>query len=205
MAKVRIGDRLISAGLITNEQLTYALEEQKKQVRRKKIIRILVDLGYLEETKLLGFFIELCKRGELNLMSILEDFPNSEENILKLLSRMLNMEYINLDAMQFDVDIANLVPFSIIERYLAFPVEEKEVATSNEILKGQAKMLTVVKVVIADPFDVQGIEAIKRAIRNKQVVFCLAKKEQIVGIVVRISLNDSVKDLVAKIREEMSF
>lgn len=203
MAKVRIGDRLISAGLITNEQLTYALEEQKKQVRRKKIIRILVDLGYLEETKLLGFFIELCKRGELNLMSILEDFPNSEENILKLLSRMLNMEYINLDAMQFDVDIANLVPFSIIERYLAFPVKEEEVATSNEILKGQAKVLTVVKVVVADPFDVQGIEAIKRAIRNKQVVFCLAKKEQIVGIVVRISLNDSVKDLVAKIREEM--
>lgn len=202
MAKVRIGDRLISAGLITNEQLNHALEEQKKQTRRKKIIRILVDLGYLDEGKLLGFFVELCKRGELNLMSILEDFPNSEENILKLLSRMLNMEYVNLDAVQFDIDVTNAVPFSIIERHLAFPIEERDIAT-DDILKGKASVVTEMKVVVADPFDVQGIEAIKRVIRNKKILFCLAKKEQIVSIVVRISLNDSVKDLVKKIKEEI--
>ena len=188
MAKVRIGDRLISAGLITNEQLNTALEEQKKQVRRKKIVRILVDLGYIEETKLLGFFVELCKRRELNLISILEDFPNSEENILKLLSRMLNMEYVDLDAIDFNPDVADSVPFSIIERYLAFPLAETE---------------TDVKVVVADPFDVQARDAMTRAIRSKKVLFCIAKKEQIVGIVIRISLHDSVKLLVKKIREEL--
>ena len=188
MAKVRIGDRLISAGLITNEQLNTALEEQKKQVRRKKIVRILVDLGYIEETKLLGFFVELCKRRELNLISILEDFPNSEENILKLLSRMLNMEYVDLDAIDFNPDVADSVPFSIIERYLAFPLAETE---------------TDVKVVVADPFDVQARDAMTRAIRSKKVLFCIAKKEQIVSIVIRISLHDSVKLLVKKIREEL--
>lgn len=188
MAKVRIGDRLISAGLITNEQLNTALEEQKKQVRRKKIVRILVDLGYIEETKLLGFFVELCKRRELNLISILEDFPNSEENILKLLSRMLSMEYIDLDTIEFNPDVADCVPFSIIERHLAFPFAESE----NEI-----------KVVVADPFDVQVRDAMTRAIRNKKVLFCIAKKEQIVGIVIRISLHDSVKALVKKIHDEL--
>ena len=188
MAKVRIGDRLISAGLITNEQLNTALEEQKKQVRRKKIVRILVDLGYIEETKLLGFFVELCKRRELNLISILEDFPNSEENILKLLSRMLNMEYIDLDTIEFNPDVADCVPFSIIERHLAFPFAESE----NEI-----------KIVVADPFDVQVRDAMTRAIRNKKVLFCIAKKEQIVGIVIRISLHDSVKALVKKIHDEL--
>ena len=184
MAKVRIGDRLISAGLITNEQLNTALEEQKKQVRRKKIVRILVDLGYIEETK----FVELCKRRELNLISILEDFPNSEENILKLLSRMLNMEYVDLDAIEFNPDVADSVPFSIIERYLAFPLAETE---------------TEIKVVVADPFDVQARDAMTRAIRSKKVLFCIAKKEQIVGIVIRISLHDSVKLLVKKIRDEL--
>lgn len=188
MAKVRIGDRLISAGLITNEQLNTALEEQKKQVRRKKIVRILVDLGYIEETKLLGFFVELCKRRELNLISILEDFPNSEENILKLLSRMLNMEYVDLDTVEFNPDIADNMPFSIIERYLAFPLSETE---------------TEIKVVVADPFDVQAREAIVRTIRSKKVLFCIAKKEQIVSIVIRISLHDSVKLLVKKIRDEL--
>ncbi len=188
MAKVRIGDRLISAGLITNEQLNQALEEQKKQTRRKKIIRILVDLGYLDEGKLLGFFVELCKRGELNLMSILEDFPNSEENILKLLSRMLGMEYIDLNTIDFNPAIADSVPLAIIERHLAFPFEEKE---GN------------VKVAVADPFDVQARDAMTRSIRGKKVSFCLSKKEQIVGIVLRISLHDSVKALVKKIRDEI--
>ncbi|MDE6885502.1 MAG: Flp pilus assembly complex ATPase component TadA [Helicobacteraceae bacterium] len=190
MAKVRIGDRLISAGLITNEQLEKALEEQKKQVRRKKIVRILVDLGYIEETKLLGFFVELCKRNELNLISILEDFPNSEENILKLLSRIINMEYVNLDAYEFNADVAEMLPYSIVEKYLVFPMS---VDSDNNI-----------KVVLADPFDVRAKDAVMRSIRGKKVIFCIAKKEQIVSVVIRISLHDSVKLLVKKIREEMS-
>lgn len=190
MAKVRIGDRLISAGLITNEQLEKALEEQKKQVRRKKIVRILVDLGYIEETKLLGFFVELCKRNELNLISILEDFPNSEENILKLLSRIINMEYVNLDAYEFNADVAEMLPYSIVEKYLVFPMS---VDSDNNI-----------KVVLADPFDVRAKDAVMRSISGKKVIFCIAKKEQIVSVVIRISLHDSVKLLVKKIREEMS-
>ena len=189
MAKVRIGDRLISAGLITNAQLEKALEEQRKQVRRKKIVRVLVDLGYLEESKLLGFFVELCKRGELNLLSILEDFPNSEENILMLLSKMINMEYVDLDTYEFNPAIADNVPFSIIERYASFPFAQEG---------------DTIKVVLADPFDIQAKDALSRSIRGKKIAFCIAKKEQIVAIVIRLSLNDSVKVLVQNIREEMS-
>lgn len=189
MAKVRIGDRLISAGLITNVQLEKALEVQRQQVRRKKILRVLVDLNYIEETKLLGFFVELCKRQELNLISILEDFPNSEENILKLLSRMVNMEYIDLDNYEFNPTVADNVPFSIIEKYASFPFEEKD---------------NVIKVVLSDPFDIRAKEAITRSIRGKKVQFCISKREQIIAIVIRLSLNDSVKILVQNIREEMS-
>lgn len=189
MAKVRIGDRLISAGLITNAQLEKALEEQRKQVRRKKIVRILVDLGYLEESKLLGFFVELCKRGELNLLSILEDFPNSEENILMLLSKMINMEYVDLDIYEFNPTIADNVPFSIIERYTSFPFAQEG---------------DTIKVVLADPFDIQAKEALSRSIRGKKIAFCIAKKEQIVAIVIRLSLNDSIKLIVQNIRDEMS-
>ena len=189
MAKVRIGDRLISAGLITNAQLEKALEEQRKQVRRKKIVRVLVDLGYLEESKLLGFFVELCKRGELNLLSILEDFPNSEENILMLLSKMINMEYVDLDNYEFNPSIADCVPFGIIERYTSFPFAQDG---------------DTIKVVLADPFDIQAKEAISRSIRGKKVAFCIAKKEQVVAVVIRLSLNDSVKLLVQNIREEMT-
>lgn len=190
MAKVRIGDRLISAGLITNEQLNQALEEQKRQPRRKKIVRVLVDMGFIEETKLLGFFVELCKRRELNLVSILEDFPNSEENILKLLSRILNMEYVDLDSWEFDPSHCDNIAFSVIERHLGFPISEDENG--------------VVRVVLADPFDIQARDVLSRAIRGKKVAFCIAKKEQIISVIVRLSLHDSVKLLVRKIRDEIS-
>lgn len=189
MAKVRIGDRLISAGLITNTQLEKALEAQKNQTRRKKILRVLVDLGYIEETKLLGFFVELCKRGELNLISILEDFPNSEDNILKLLSRIINMEFIDLDKYEFNPRIADEIPFSLIERFNAFPFYKDK---------------TILKVVLSDPFDVVAKETIERIVRGKQVVFCIAKREQVIAVVIRLSLDDSVKLLVQNIREEMS-
>lgn len=189
VAKVRIGDRLISAGLITNAQLEKALEVQKNQTRRKKILRVLVDLKYIEETKLLGFFVELCKRGELNLISILEDFPNSEENILKLLSRMINMEFIDLDKYEFSPRVAEEIPFSLIERFNAFPFNRDD---------------KVVKVVLSDPFDIVAKETISRSVRGKQVVFCIARREQVVATVIRLSLDDSVKLLVQNIREEMS-
>ena len=189
MAKVRIGDRLISAGLITNVQLAKALEFQKNQVRRKKILRVIVDLNYIEEAKLLGFFVELCKRGELNLISILEDFPDSEENVLKLLSKIINMEYVDLDNYDFNPKIANYLPFSIIEKYSSFPFDE----SSN-----------MVKIVLCDPFDAMAKEVITRSIRNKTIAFCIAKREQILSTVIRLSLDDSVKLLVQNIREEMT-
>lgn len=188
MAKIRVGDRLISAGLITNSQLEAALEEQKRQTRRKKILRVLVDMKYLEESVLLGFFVELCKRGELNLISIIEDFPNSEENILQLLSKIINMEYVDLNKYDFDPSVANAIPFSVIEKYMSFPFYE-----DNE----------KIGVVLADPFDVQAKEAITRSIRGKKVFFCITKKEQINERIIRLSLNDSVKILVSSVKDEM--
>ncbi|MFG1497629.1 GspE/PulE family protein [Saccharospirillum sp. HFRX-1] len=50
--KVRLGDLLVEAGLITDGQLGLALKEQ--QLTGKKIGRVLVDMGLVAENKLLG-------------------------------------------------------------------------------------------------------------------------------------------------------
>lgn len=50
--KVRLGDLLVDAGLITEGQLSLALKEQKQT--GKKIGRVLVDMGLVPENKLLG-------------------------------------------------------------------------------------------------------------------------------------------------------
>ncbi len=50
--KIRVGDLLVEHGLITEQQLTQGLAEQKKT--GKRIGRILVDLGFVDEIRLLS-------------------------------------------------------------------------------------------------------------------------------------------------------
>ena len=56
--RVRIGDVLVQAGLITEEQLTLALEEQKKKQKGTRIGQTIVDMGYISE---LDMTLELQK------------------------------------------------------------------------------------------------------------------------------------------------
>lgn len=51
--KLRIGDMLVAAGEISDDQLRTALEEQKRSGR--KLGRVLVDRGDIDEDRLLGF------------------------------------------------------------------------------------------------------------------------------------------------------
>lgn len=57
--KLRIGDLLVAAGELTEEQLGKALAEQKKS--GLKLGRILIELGYVEENRFLQFLAEQLK------------------------------------------------------------------------------------------------------------------------------------------------
>ncbi|MGP1450585.1 MAG: GspE/PulE family protein [Wolinella sp.] len=188
MMKQRIGDRLISAGLITQEQLNNALHEQQTQQKRRKIVRVLVDLGYLDEGRLLDFFVEQCKAGGLDMESVIEDFPASEEDILRQVALRLDMEYVDLDQVVIDLAVVDYVPFAQIKRLYAFPFKE----TEREIV-----------VALINPFDLNIKEAFSRLVRKKPLVYVVARKEQFIATLSRLELNDGIKDLVARIRREI--
>lgn len=188
MIKQRIGDRLIGAGLITQEQLNSALSEQRNQQQRKKIVRVLVDLGYLDEGSLLDFFVEQCKLGSLDLESIIEDFPASEEEILRQIAQKLEMRYIDLDQESIDPVVVDYVPFAQVRRLYAFPFKE----TEREII-----------VALMNPFDLNIKETFQRIIRKKPLVYAIARKEQFISVLGRLELNDSIRDLVSRIRREI--
>ncbi|MFP4332789.1 MAG: GspE/PulE family protein [Campylobacterales bacterium] len=188
MATQRIGDRLIQEGLITDEQLQEALEVQKKQVKRKKIVRVLVDLGFIQEGELLGFFADECKEGRLVLNSILEDFPATEDIVLRLLADNEDMEFIDLDLVEVDEKVASYVPFTQIKRFYAFPFSEDE---QN------------IYVAMMDPFNEDAKDTFTRIIKKKPLVFTLATREQVRDVVTRLELHDSVKELVEKVRREI--
>ncbi len=65
--RVRIGDVLVQAGLITEEQLTLALEEQKKKPKGTRIGQTIVDMGYISE---LDMTLELQKHINVGFIDL---------------------------------------------------------------------------------------------------------------------------------------
>ena len=69
--KVRLGDRLVGMGLITPDQVTIALIEQKKT--GKMIGQALIDLGFVSESEMREVLGETLGRGSIDLTSLVPD------------------------------------------------------------------------------------------------------------------------------------
>ncbi len=93
--KVRIGDMLVSNGEITEEQLKQALSDQKESGR--KLGRILVERGYIEEDKFLGF-----------------------------LSEQFGIPFIDLREEPFDPALVTLLPETYARRYRAIVIGRRD-------------------------------------------------------------------------------
>jgi len=69
--KMRLGDRLVQMGLISRDQVTIALIEQKKT--GKMIGQALIDLGFISDNDMREVLGESLGRGSIDLSSILPD------------------------------------------------------------------------------------------------------------------------------------
>lgn len=69
--KMRLGDRLVQMGLISRDQVTIALIEQKKT--GKMIGQALIDLGFISDNDMREVLGETLGRGSIDLSSILPD------------------------------------------------------------------------------------------------------------------------------------
>lgn len=93
--KLRIGDLLISHGIITQQQLEQALAEQKQSGQR--LGRALIDLGYVEEDKM-----------------------------LELLSEQLSIPFIQLRNFQFDIPLTQKLPETLARRFRVLLLSEQQ-------------------------------------------------------------------------------
>ena len=91
--RIRIGDLLIQNGLITDAQLTQALEFQRTVGGSRKIGDILVELGFV-----------------------------SEENVCRALNEKLGVEMMDLRTAQISADVVNAIPRSTAEKYCVMPI-----------------------------------------------------------------------------------
>jgi len=94
MAKrVRLGDLLISADVITHEQLSHSLDIQTREGKTRPLGQILISEGYL-----------------------------SESQIALALSRQMGIAVVNLDTMPPGPMVRGLVPVDLILKHMAVPI-----------------------------------------------------------------------------------
>ncbi|GLS26714.1 GspE/PulE family protein [Marinibactrum halimedae] len=91
--RIRIGDLLVAHQMIDPSQLDHALSEQKKTGR--KLGRMLVELGYVEENAL-----------------------------LTLLSQQLDIPFVELKQFRFDSALVQSLPETLARRYRVIPLSE---------------------------------------------------------------------------------
>ncbi|MDH5354318.1 MAG: GspE/PulE family protein [Gammaproteobacteria bacterium] len=84
--KIRLGDLLVGQGLITDEQLKYALGEQKKLGR--KLGGTLIELGMIDESGLLNLL-----SSQLNIPLIDLNNFNYQDEVVRLLPETLARRY----------------------------------------------------------------------------------------------------------------
>lgn len=93
-SKIRIGDLLVEKGLLSEKQLKYSLEEQRRTGR--KIGRVVVDLGFITEDKLL---MELAKH--------------------------FSIPFVNLVRFQFDENVTRKLPETLARRFRSIILTEE--------------------------------------------------------------------------------
>lgn len=147
----RMGDMLVEERVITDEQLNYALKEQKK--RKLKIGETLVDLGFIDELTIVKVLEKQLKVERIQLASIVID-----PEILKLVSEQILRKYMVMPfefhksnpnvlrvAMADPLDIIAIDDIAIITNLKIEPTvaTPKEIATAIDKYYGNAETKAV--------------------------------------------------------------
>ena len=151
--KKRLGDLLVDAGVISQNQLVKALGIQKTEKRDTRLGELLIDLGYTDEKQIMKAMCEQLKLPGIDLSTV-----RIPEEITKLIQESVLRKY-NLVPFQFSEKNPNLIkvamsdPLDIramddvsiitglqIERYVATP---SNIAATIDRYYGNAEALRV--------------------------------------------------------------
>ncbi|MCL5036513.1 MAG: Flp pilus assembly complex ATPase component TadA [Chloroflexi bacterium] len=172
MARKRVGELLLDAGIITEEQLATALKEQKNT--REKLGKILINRGFLNQEKLAEI---LAQQSGFPLISL--DDISLDSNVIKTIPKnfCLNNKVVPLSIKSSKVTLAVADPFDVVTVDLVALMTgcevELKVATEADILNAVNKFYEgdeeEIKVVTHDiaaedlPGEMEGVEEIQFA------------------------------------------
>ncbi len=126
--------------------------------------------------------------GESNIAEI-KSYPFvNRDQIIKIVSKKLGHNYIDLDNLDFNYKFALKFPFQRIVKYTILPIDDSKEFTT---------------VVFADPLDVEAKDFVQRTV-NKKLEILVASEEQIKEYIKKLEIEKGMKDVIVKIRRAIS-
>ena len=124
--KVRIGDLLISEGLISEGQLNVALREQK--IRNTKLGETLIALGFISQEDFANVLSSQMGIGTVNLRQV-----GIDENAVKSVSEELMKKY-TLIPFAFDERNANILKVAMADPMNFMAIDDISIVTNMEVI-----------------------------------------------------------------------
>jgi len=182
----RITTDLLENGSIMRGQVDRLLA---KGIDESLILRDITLSGFMTMDRLVRYIVQQVRDGVYKL-SIIDNYDYIQESVvLQKLAEELNLLFIDLDSIDMDYDLTSKVPLAQLQKYNVIPVSQDDMN---------------VTVAFNDPLDIEAQEALQRMFPRKILKTALSTKKQISSYLYKISLKDSVKDLIKKIRDELN-
>jgi general secretion pathway protein E len=182
----RITQDLLDKKHITTQQVERLTS---RGVKPENLLETLTKVGAVSANFVKRFVVEQIRLGRYELSIIQQYHFLPEHEVLKYLAELLNLQFIDLDSVDLDYRLAEKAPFSQLKRAIAIPISQNDLN---------------VTVVFSDPLNVAAQETLQRIYPRKPLSIAIATTKQIEAYLLKIELKDSVKELVANIRNELN-
>ena len=185
-------ENVILKNIEQNGKLSTSDIEKIKQISEqegKGLVKILRDENLLNDDDFMEILSDIYRRGHVNIDEISNDLELDIKAFVKFISEKFKVLYFDLDDIDIDYRISEKLSTAQLKTYSAIPVKEDEIS---------------VYVAFKNPFDVIAQDKVQNLFNRKLLKVACADPAQIEKYINKVALNESIKDIVAEIRRELS-
>lgn len=179
-------EEILLKHLLEQQKITQTQKDEFSASERPLLELIMPLLG---DDEIIQNVADLYRRNRIDINGIAKDIGLNTKDFLKYIATAFKLEFFDLDEVNIDYRIAEKTGMANIKKFEILPVKEDEIS---------------IHIVFKNPFDVITQDKVQNLFNRKLVKIAVADPSQIDKYTNKLELNESIKDLVAEIRKELS-
>ena len=172
---------------LNSEQISNLVEI--KEASSKSLLSILINEHIVDEETFFDVLSDIYRRGNADIDDISTDLQVDQKRFIEHVCKKFKITFFDLDDIDIDYRISEKLSTAQLKTYSAIPVKEDEIS---------------VYVAFKNPFDVIAQDKVQNLFNRKLLKVACTDPAQIEKYINKVALNESIKDVVAEIRRELS-